>query len=517
MAPYEKRRKRILKRLFIGITLFILTFFLFIFIQYFFGNYFSFTEVSPLTWILLTTFLIALSYQPIDHLYTWLFKHVLFPRRSRTLSILSRLSHDVAHAQDLRVLANLLVNTLGETLQLKTVSLLIHNPRGDHYSVASAYGWSVTGYRKIQLSGQSPLLQFMKAMGSQVLLRSKVIRSLSWQEANELTKDFEALHATCVIPLWSKTELLGSLNLLSATPEEQPDDGDLRFLKDFGQEIANSLGHALEIQELRMANEELRDAQSKLHQTAKLSAIEQLATGIAHEIHNPLTIISGKAQVLLLQKDHKLFDEKVEEVLKTIVKQTRRAADITKKLLMFSQTSATLHERIRLETILEDTLSLIAYRVSLEEIEIQRLIANDLPDFYGNVQELREVFFNLVFNAVQAVDAGGRIQIGITFQRADKIFVIQIADSGPGILPEHLDKVFNPFFSTRPEGTGLGLFVAQQIVNRYGGSIRVESQAAEGTIFVVELPGNGSVEGKNSVEKINGSLIDSKSLEVTRE
>lgn len=514
MAPYEKKRKRVLKRLFVGVTLFLLAFTFFIFIQYFFGNYFPFAESNPLAWILLTTFLIVLSYQPVDHAYGLLFKYVLFPRRSKTLSILNHLSHDIVHAQDLRVLANLLVNTLGETLQLKTVSLLIRNPRGEGYSIASAYGLSVAGYRKVQLHHDSPLLQFIKAMGPQVLLRSKIITALSWQEANELTKDFEALHATCVIPLWSKTELLGSINLLSSTPEEQPDEGDLKFLKDFGDEVASSLAHALEIQELRMANDELRDAQSKLHQSAKLSAIEQLATGIAHEIHNPLTIISGKAQVLLLQKDQRHFDEKVEEVLKTIVKQTRRAADITKKLLMFSQTSATLHEKIRLETILEDTLSLIAYRVSLEEIEIQRLLANDLPDFYGNVQELREVFFNLIFNAVQAVDAGGRIQIGITYQRSDKVFVIQIADSGPGIAPENLDKVFNPFFSTRPEGTGLGLFVAQQIVNRYGGSIRVESQASEGTIFVVELPGNWSVEGKNSTETFKGSMIDSKSVEV---
>ena len=500
MTPYEKKRKRFLRRVFVGLTLFIFSFGTVSLLRFFLGNILDpSVSTHPLVWIFSVTFIVAMGYQPVDHLYTWLFRQILFPRRSQTLALLSRLLHDLTQTYDLREVANLLVNTLGEVLQLKTVSVLIQSTDSETYKIVSAYGWSLTDYRKVRLSGKNPLVELMKAAGPEVLLRSQATRSLSWQEANELTKDFETLHTTCVVPLWAKSGLVGSLNLLSPNLEERLDEGDIRFLRDFGQGFAQILSHALEIQNLKLINEELRDSQSKLLQSAKLSAIEQLATGIAHEIHNPLTIISGKAQVLLLQKDQKLYDPKVEEVLKTIVQQTRRAADITKKLLMFSQTSALAHEKIRLEAILEDTLSLIAYRTSLEGIEIQRLTAEDLPDFFGNVQELREVFFNLVFNAIQAVEAparipgavtkeGGRIQVGITFERTEKVFVIQVADSGPGIPTENIDKVFNPFFTTRPEGMGLGLFVTQQIVHRYGGSIRVESQTGEGTIFVIELP-----------------------------
>ena len=509
MAPYDKKRKRILKRLFVGLTLFILTFAFVSLLQIFFGNSLGGVEQNPLLWIFIVTFFTALGYPPVDFLYSWLFRQILFPRRSRAIFLLSHLAQELHSTFDLRELCNLLVNTLGEVLQLKTVSVVIRDSGADAYTVASAFGWSVTDYRRVRLPVNGSLIQFMKAAGPQLLLRSQVTRSLSWQEANELTKDFEVLHTSCVIPLWAKEELIGSLNLLSPTLEEQMDEGDIRFFKDFGQEVAKTLSHALEIQDLKRANEELRDAQSRLLQSAKLSAIEQLATGIAHEIHNPLTIISGKAQVLLLQKDPKLYDAKVEEVLKTIVKQTRRAADITKKLLVFSQASASLREKIRLESILEDTLSLITYRTSLEGIEIQRLIAEDLPDFFGNVQELREVFFNLIFNAVQAVEgpadlsgpkSGGRIQVGMTFEKAEKVFVIQVADSGPGISPEDLDRVFNPFFTTRPEGMGLGLFVTQQIVHRYGGSIRVESQVGEGTIFVIEIPLNEAPEHRPSAQ-----------------
>ena len=512
MTRYEKKRKQILKRVFVSLTLFILSFSLVGLFQLFFGASLPFLgDGNPFIWILLTSALVVVGYQPVDYAYTWFFRHILFPRRSQTLSLLNRLSQELAQTHDLREFANLLVNTLGEVLQLKTVSLLVEAPQGEGYTMVSAYGWSVADYRKIRLRPDSALIELMKATEPEILLRSKTIQSLSWQEANELTKDFEALRTTGVIPLWTKRELVGSLNLSSPALEERLHEGDLRFFTDFGQEIAQSLASCLVIQRLQLANEELRDAQSKLLQAAKLAAIEQLATGIAHEIHNPLTIISGKAQVLLLQKDQKLYDEKVGEVLKTIVNQTRRAADITKKLLMFSQTSATVHEKFRLEGILEDTLSLIAYRTSLEGIEIQRLIAEDLPDFFGNVQELREVFLNLVLNAIQAISAGGKIQVGMTFEKADKVFVLQVADSGPGIPLENLDKVFNPFFTTRPEGTGLGLFVTQQIVHRYGGSIRVESRLGEGTLFVIELPERTpEPEGRASPE--SHSEMDPKAL-----
>ncbi len=516
MSPYDKKRKRILKRILVGLTLFILSVTFLILANFFFGDLLAdWGDGNPVLWICFTTIFAVLAYPPLDQLYTWLFRQILFPRRSRIFLHLDRLTQEIAVTTDLPELANLLVNTLGEVLHFKTVSLLVRSPQGEGFIITSAHGWSVTDYRKLRFPVGSPFLELLKAAGPQVLLRERVIRSLSWQEANHLTGLFESLHANCVIPLWVKSELVGSINLLLPSAHYPLDEGDLRFFRDFGAEVARSLRNTLAIQDLRLLNEELRDAQSQLLQNAKLTAIEQLATGIAHEIHNPLTIISGKAQVLLLQRERKTYDEKVEEVLKTIVKQTRRAADITKKLLMFSRTSASPREKLRLESVLEDTISLLSYQTSLEGIEIRKLVGQDLPDFYGNVQELREVFLNLILNALQAIGAGGLIQIGITFQKNEKLFVIQVTDNGPGIPPENLDKVFNPFFTTRPEGLGLGLFVTQQIVHRYGGSIRAESETGEGTLFVIELPfqdpavpnGEASVASETGGSKVHDPAV----------
>lgn len=478
-----------MKRLCVAFTLFILSFTVLFFCNLLFQAWSPrLADWNPLILVALTSAVAALCYPVLDQAYTWFFRHLVFPRRSYVLLLFQKLAEELSHVSDLRELANLLVNTLGEVLHLKTVSLLVKMPGGEDFSVISAYGWSVTDYRRVKIQAGSPVLELMKATGPEVILQERAVRALTWQEANQLTSHFEVLHTSCLIPLWVKTELAGSINLLPFNSERFLDDSDLRFFLDFAHEVALSVRNALLLHELKVQNEELRDRHSELLQNAKLTAIEQLASGIAHEIHNPLTVISGKAQVLLLQKDQKVYDEKVEEVLKTIVKQTRRAADITKKLIMFSRASTPPLDHLRLESVLEDTLSLIAYQTSLEGIEIRRMVGRDLPTFYGNVQEIRELFFNLILNALQAIGPGGRIQVGVTYQKADKVFIIQVADSGQGIKPEDLDKVFNPFFTTRPDGVGLGLFVTQQILHRYGGSIRAESEPGEGTLFVAELP-----------------------------
>lgn len=489
MTPYDRKRLRFFKRGLVALTLFVVSSTVVTLAAWLLQDSLpEWADGNPLVGVALACFTVVLAVTPIDHAYNWLFRQVLFPRRSHTHLLLRNLVRDLAATEDFPELANLLVNTLGEVLGFPTVSLLVRSSVEEGYGVVSAYGWNVSDYRKLRIQEGNALIELVKAARPQALLQEQVVRSLSWQEANQITPHFETLHASCVIPLWAKTELVGTINLLAPGMFDDQDEGHLRLFQDFAEEVAWIVRKTLAIENLRRLNEKLQDAHSELVRGAKLQAIEQLATGIAHEIHNPLTIISGKAQVLLLQKDRKPYDEKVEEVLRTVVKQTQRAADITRKLLMFSRGSASAREKLRLETVLEDTLSLIAYQTSLEGTEIRRLVGHDLPEFYGNVQELREIFLNLILNALQAIQPGGQVQVGITFQKADELFEIQVTDNGAGIPREHLSQVFNPFFTTRPGRAGLGLFVTQQIVHRYDGSIRVESEPGEGTLVVVELP-----------------------------
>ena len=202
-----------------------------------------------------------------------------------------------------------------------------------------------------------------------------------------------------------------------------------------------------------------------------------------------------------MQKGPKQLEPNVQEALNTIVKQTRRAADITRKLLLYSQGSRGPQEWVSLEKVLDETLALLAYQASLDKIEITRNLDPELPRYHANIQEIREIFLNLLLNAVEAVGSEGKIVVEMKYLREEGLLEITCSDTGKGIPADHLDKVFNPFYTTRHEAVGLGLFVTQQITHRYGGSIRVESQVGIGSLFTLQLPCSPETARSGEAEK----------------
>lgn len=485
---HVRTRKRILKRILVILFLSLFAALLYFTLDSLFVSAFGWKWFRT-QWVQLI-FMMAFAgamFKPVDHLVFLLFKGIFFGRHDQHFVVLSKLARELVSVMDLQELGNLVVNTFGESVHVRTASLMVFQKNDQNYQVISAYGIHPTIYKKIQFAVDRPIIDSMRTY-TMPILRDQLRKLLPWQEANQLTNDFELLQASCIIPIICEDQLIGSLNLGARSASKTFRENDLRFFHEFASEIAPTIRNAIMVEELRRANEELKQVQTELIQTTKLSAIEQLATGLAHEIHNPLTIISGKAQVLLLKKDKKSYDDKVEEVLKTIVKQTKRAADITRKLLMFTQGRGLLHEPIPFETIVNDTVALVSYQTALDDIRVAKQVDRNLPPFYGNPSAFREIFLNLFLNAVQAVGKSGIIQINARYKQPEQAIEIRVSDSGPGIPEEHMSQIFNPFFTTRPEGTGLGLFVTQQIVHRYQGSIRIESKADEGAVVIIQLP-----------------------------
>ncbi len=442
----------------------------------------------PLTPIFVITFIFLLAYKPIERYVKQFLERYFFHRKSFAQITLMDLADELSVNLDLQELANLVVNTFGEVMRLKTVALLVPEAVQNHFEVASAYGWPISASKRVRLPADAPLLKLVYQNGPHTLVRGLLLQALSWQEANALSRDFDTLRAGWVMPLFVKGELSGLIAFGAQSPDTLFDQSDFHFFRQFAAGVAKSVHNALVVQRLRQRNLELQDFQSQRIQKTKLNAIEKLAAGIAHEIHNPLAIISGKAQVLLMQRGPNKLEQNVQETLSSIVKQTQKAADITRKLLLYSQGSRGPQEWVCLEKVLDETLALLAYQASLERIEIIKQCEAEVPSFRANIQEMREVFLNLLLNAVEAVDTQGKIRIEIKHRRDEAIIEIRCADTGKGIPAEHADKVFDPFYTTRHEAVGLGLFVTRQIVHRYGGAIRVESQAGEGSLFIIQLP-----------------------------
>ena len=224
--------------------------------------------------------------------------------------------------------------------------------------------------------------------------------------------------------------------------------------------------------------------QEELIQSEKLASIGTLASGIAHEINNPLGGIIGTAEIML---DEIGADSKLREYANDIIRYGRGAAEVIKELTTFSHQGRGAHMGMNVSDVVDQALKLASRGLDFGEIIVEKQY-DDLPEIEGNPNELEQVFLNLIMNAVQAMKGRGRLTIVCT--RSEWNLIVSVRDTGPGIDAQNVDKIFNPFFTTKDpgKGTGLGLSISHQIVYRMGGRITVSSFPDEGTTFTVNLP-----------------------------
>jgi two-component system NtrC family sensor kinase len=227
--------------------------------------------------------------------------------------------------------------------------------------------------------------------------------------------------------------------------------------------------------------------EEQLQQREKLSSIGLLAAGVAHEVNTPLTGVSSYTQMLLGMLPE--TDPK-HALLQKVRRQAERATNIVNNLLNFSRTgSATEFGQVDIHRVLDDTLQLLEPQLRSSQIEIVREYKEDQPLVFGNSGKLQQIFTNLLLNARDAIPNGGRIKIATSNDDNDSL-VIEIADSGIGIAPENVAKIYDPFYTTKGvgRGTGLGLAVSYGIVQEHSGHISVESMPGRGTTFRISLP-----------------------------
>lgn len=229
--------------------------------------------------------------------------------------------------------------------------------------------------------------------------------------------------------------------------------------------------------------------ENQLAQADKLSSIGLLAAGVAHEINTPLAVISSYAQMLSKQLRS---DQRVGPVLEKITQQSFRASEIANGLLNFSRTSTTEFRETNLNQVIHDTLSLLEHQFKKAQVEVTLALAEDLPPIHGNPGKLQQVFLNLLLNAKEAMPAGGTLHVSTS---ANGHVEANVTDSGTGIAPEHLKRIYDPFFTTKTmpkpgerRGTGLGLSVTYGIIQEHAGKIHVESAVGAGTTFHLEFP-----------------------------
>ncbi len=238
----------------------------------------------------------------------------------------------------------------------------------------------------------------------------------------------------------------------------------------------------------RMARE-LESNQEDLLQARKIAAIGTFTAGIAHELNNPINNISLTAEAFAEEYGNSVSKEG-REMLRDIMSQSERAADIVKNLLDFSRTESPVFECLRPGRILSSTVNLVKNQVHVAGQRLEFDVPDDLPCVQGNLRNLQQVFTNLLLNAIQATPSGGLIRVGADWDEANGQVRMRVTDSGPGVPVGIRQQIFEPFFSTKEvgKGTGLGLAVSYSLVKRHGGRIEVHGEAGQGAEFRVLLP-----------------------------
>ena len=289
------------------------------------------------------------------------------------------------------------------------------------------------------------------------------------------------------IPLRVRGEEVGFFSLYCARAKGDFTLGELESLDVLASHAAVAMENARLYTDLEGAHQELKESQHQLLLSAKQAAVGELAGGVAHEVNNPLQIILSRVQLMILQQAEA---GRLSEDLKLIESNVKRISRIIRALLGFARHTSQAEGwgPFDLAPAIQQACTLVRHQLSTHLIDVDLDCPEDLPQLQGNVGELEQVFLNLVLNAQHAMPKGGQLRIGVRLE--EEAVELRFADTGIGIPPENLDRIFEPFLTTRSNqgGTGLGLAVSYRIIENHGGTLTVESTPGQGATFVIRLP-----------------------------
>jgi len=435
-------------------------------------------------------FVIALLFQPLRENLQKIVDKIFFRTRYDYQRILSRYSHALAQPMtDLNRFARIAPYLLVKAMGLAAASVMVLD-REKHSYIVRAGEREAGDLIGLELAEDSPLIVEIYARKKEisldeikyVLKTNKDLVNVERQRLEEVVSQMQKLKSVLLIPSISESEyfkkptLLSVINLGKKKSDENFSWEDVEFL----HTLANRAGISIEY---AFIFEELKKNQAAVLRSEKLAAIGTTTAGVAHELKNPLTYLSILSQLLTEKWDDPEFKKSVTD---TLPAETKRMQMIVEGLLDYSREKELQVKPVEIKEVVDKTLALLAYEIRKQRIEVKTNF-NHEGMVAGDPNRLMQVFMNIMANAVQAMGAAGG-QLIISTDIYNNNVRVSIQDTGPGIPQESLKKIFDPFYSTKDGGTGLGLVITKKIIEEHKGSIDVESAPGKGTTFQISLP-----------------------------
>jgi signal transduction histidine kinase len=382
---------------------------------------------------------------------------------------------------DLQSLSKRIIETITQTMGVEKASLFLLNEEKGSYSLFESKNIKMTASTP-ELSKDDPLPHYLKKIG-EIIIKEELAKGANILELNDVIKKMSLLEAEMSIPLISKGQLIGMINLSHKFNKDIYSHEDIELLST----LANQTAIAIENARLY---EDLRKSKSYIRRADRLASLGTLTAGLAHEIRNPLVAIKTLTQLLPERLDDEEFRT---QFLQIASGEVDRISSLVNELLDFARSSDPKLEQEDIDSVLDGMILLVSTETKKKQINIIKDYANNLPPIQIDREQIKQVFLNILLNAVEATRENGKITVKtrvFTKPGGENYIQIEFTDTGCGIPEEYLEDIFNPFFTTKSTGSGLGLSISNQIIQDHRGYIDVDSHQHKGSSFFINLPVN---------------------------
>ena len=434
-----------------------------------------------------TVFIITFTLRPLENLLTNATEKFLFQKKYDYRDLLKTFTNEVLTVLDLQKLTEQTVLGLNKIIKLESASILLFDKDSKIFKLATAIGIK----DKAQSFAENDAIASYLKQTHEPILRDKSTDDMHGHSS--LRDDFKKLNARLCLPIAHHDELIGILSLGMKKSGGEFTEEDIDILSTLAKTLAIAIANA-------QLFDQLSKTQAEAAQREKMAVIGTLAAGINHEICNPLGIVRGQCEMFLLNLRDGLYEKKTKEdmsqiaaeIMNKVIRETDRATAITKKLSGFAKPAKKVdNEEVFVEKEADEVMGLLGHDLRLNNIAFKKEFAQNFPHISADRRQIQEVLFNIIRNAAQAMDKDNKdAWISLSGSTENGSVVIKIADNGSGIPADKIGQIFNPFFTTKEpgKGTGLGLFIVKQVIERNKGTIAVDSNEGVGTTFTLTFP-----------------------------
>jgi signal transduction histidine kinase len=391
-----------------------------------------------------------------------------YMERVRFRTKLPEFSRTLTELVDVDEVARTTVHFITQTFHVDPIAFFSFRNEADEYH--TIFGAPIHG--EMKYSSQHPFVRKVESNG----------RPVDLEHLRESTGDGEGIDDliergwVAVAPFFLKEKLLGFILLGRKRSQKDYTVEELELLEAFSNQVALAVSRALIYRDMSLKDKQIMQAE-------KMAAIGELAAGIAHEIRNPLGIITGSAETLRKRGEKKIREEMVSYILE----ESGRINGLISSFLDFARPKEPKLESCDLREVLEKTLLLISPQAHTLGVEIKKEIPEQPLWISIDPDQMRQAFTNLGVNALEAMPQGGVLRVAVIENARGRVLV-RFSDTGKGVPKEVRTKVFDPFFTTKEGGTGLGLSIAHRIITQHGGDILLEEVGKGGSTFTITLP-----------------------------